>query len=86
MQCPQQCSIIVCCMFRLKLTTSGVMLKGRVGLRLPSGVAAPLAILSAPPLPAANLDLVSSAAEQANKALAHVKVKHKEDLVVSFGL
>ena len=50
-------NVVILC--RIKLTTSGVLMKSRVGLKLPLGVAAPVSMLSAPPIAAINFDLVS---------------------------
>lgn len=60
--------------------------KFRVGQTLPAGVAAPHTVLSAPPVSQADIHLITSATEQLSKTLKEVKVKHKEDLVVPFGV
>jgi len=49
-------------------------------------VPAPERILTAELTPMSDLHLISSAADKAAKALTEVKVEHKDDLVVQFGI
>jgi len=53
---------------------------------LPSGVAAPTIVLSSQPISVADIDLITTSAAKASQALKSVKVEHKEDLVVPFGV
>ncbi|XP_064608267.1 ragulator complex protein LAMTOR1-like [Liolophura sinensis] len=52
---------------------------------LPNGISAPQSVLAAQPISLADVQLITSAAERASKALKDVKVVHKEELVVPFG-
>lgn len=54
--------------------------------RLPAGVAAPHIVLTTQPVSLADVHLISTAAQTASRAVKDVKVKHKEDLVVPFGV
>ncbi|CAH1777414.1 unnamed protein product [Owenia fusiformis] len=60
--------------------------KLRHGPRLPNGIAAPHVVLAARPVSQQDIQLITNAAELASKTLPEVKVKHKEDLVVHFGV
>lgn len=53
---------------------------------LPAGVAAPLGVLSSQPVTLADVQLITNAAQKVSRSLRDVKVKHKEDLVVPFGV
>ncbi|XP_013380250.1 ragulator complex protein LAMTOR1-like isoform X3 [Lingula anatina] len=53
---------------------------------LPSGVGNPHAILSAPPLSQADIQFITQVADRTAQTLKEIKVKHKEDLVVPFGV
>lgn len=55
-------------------------------LPVPNGVSAPQIVLASQPISTADIDLISSAALKASQVMKHVRVEHKEDLVVPFGV
>lgn len=53
---------------------------------LPNGMAAPQIVLSSAPVSLADIQLITLSAEKASQAVGKVRVQHKEDLVVPFGV
>ncbi|ELU12803.1 hypothetical protein CAPTEDRAFT_164003 [Capitella teleta] len=53
---------------------------------LPVGVAAPQMALAAQPITLADIQLITSASQLCSKTVKEIKVRHKEDLVVPFGV
>ncbi|ESO89515.1 hypothetical protein LOTGIDRAFT_204335 [Lottia gigantea] len=53
---------------------------------LPQGVTSAHTVLSAPPVSAADVQLITNATDKASKFIKDIKVQHKEDLVASFGV
>ncbi|XP_022320430.1 ragulator complex protein LAMTOR1-like [Crassostrea virginica] len=53
---------------------------------LPNGMAAPQIVLSSAPVSLADVQLITQSAEKASQAVGKVRVQHKEDLVVPFGV
>lgn len=60
--------------------------KFRAGPALPQGVAAPQVVLAANAVSLADIQLVTTAAQEASNAVSEIKMRHKEDLVVPFGV
>ena len=54
--------------------------------QLPVGVAAPHAVLSQPPVSPSDINLITNTNQNVAKTVKDIKVKHKEDLVVPFGV
>ncbi|XP_033742812.1 ragulator complex protein LAMTOR1-like [Pecten maximus] len=67
----------------MKLGTSG---RGRSYRMLSNCTATPQVTLSQPPVSIGDVQLITSVAERLSKAVKEVKVEHKEDLVVPFGV
>lgn len=66
------------------LASSG---KGRqLKASLPNGVSAPQIVLASQPISLSDIELITTAAQKASQAMKEVKVEHKEDLVVPFGV
>ncbi|XP_054756019.1 ragulator complex protein LAMTOR1-like [Lytechinus pictus] len=55
-------------------------------LRLPMGVSMPYSVLSEEPVSVDDINLITKTAANAWKASQDIQVKHKENLVVQFGL
>lgn len=55
-------------------------------LPVPNGVSAPQIVLASQPISTADVELISAAALKASQVMTQVKVEHKEDLVVPFGV
>ncbi|XP_076447115.1 ragulator complex protein LAMTOR1-like [Babylonia areolata] len=68
---------------RLKLAMAK---RGSFRLTLPPGVTSPQSVLAAPPVSPAEIHLICNAAEKMSKAMRDVRIQHREDLVVSFGV
>ncbi|XP_041358004.1 ragulator complex protein LAMTOR1-like [Gigantopelta aegis] len=71
---------------RLNMVLSG---SGRSRIHrpsLPNGTTVPHQVLSAPPVSLTDVQLITSVTEKVAKAMKDVKVQHREDLVVPFGV
>ncbi|PVD35150.1 hypothetical protein C0Q70_06431 [Pomacea canaliculata] len=71
------------------LRLKGLSISGKAGsyrLGLPNGITAPQMVLAAPPISPAEIQMITHLAEKASKAMREVRIQHREDLVVSFGV
>lgn len=71
---------------RLTMVFSGPGRSKNYRPSLPNGVSAPQIVLSSQPISLSDIQMITTAAEKASKAYKEVKVHHKEDLVVPFGV
>ncbi|XP_076468471.1 ragulator complex protein LAMTOR1-like [Babylonia areolata] len=71
---------------RLKMLLANSGKQGMYKLALPNGITTPQSVLAAPPVSPAEIQLICNASEKFSKAVRDVRVQHREDLVVSFGV
>lgn len=70
--------------FKMVLANSGK--QGTYKMMLPNGITTPQSVLAAPPISPAEIQLISNTSEKFSKGMRDVRVQHREDLVVSFGV
>ncbi|KAL8616813.1 hypothetical protein ACOMHN_017850 [Nucella lapillus] len=71
---------------RLKMLLSSSGKRGACRLSLPGNVTSPQSVLAAPPVSPSEIQLISNSTEKMSKAMRDVRIQHREDLVVSFGV
>ncbi|KAK7097066.1 ragulator complex protein LAMTOR1-like [Littorina saxatilis] len=72
---------------RLKMVLANSGKQGTYKIAIPNGITAPQSVLAAPPVSPAEIQLICNASEKFSKAMRDgVRIQHREDLVVSFGV